>query len=91
MWGQVGQRMHPPASRQLFFSFAAVQQQAFTFNSLQRIEVPVSTKMYCEGLMDQESQYLYALTFAASYRIEAGRLILFNADGNIMAEFTAVP
>jgi heat shock protein HslJ len=53
-----------------------------------------ATEMWCEqpsGVMEQESQYLSALTQTASYRMEGNRLTLLNTEGNIMAEFTRMP
>lgn len=52
---------------------------------------PASTKMYCEGLMDQEIQYLLNLASVASYRMDAGHLTLLDAGGNTLVEFTTVP
>jgi len=37
--------------------------------------------------MDQETQYLAALSTAATYRIDAGKLELRTADGAIAASF----
>jgi heat shock protein HslJ len=44
----------------------------------------VSTQKFCaspEGVMDQETQYLAALTTAATYRIDGSKLELRTADG----------
>jgi len=43
----------------------------------------VSTLMYCEGYMDQESAYLSALHEAAEYQIQGGNLHIMNADGQV--------
>ncbi len=42
-----------------------------------------------EGIMEQESQYLAALSIAATYRMEADRLELRTADGALAADFAA--
>ncbi len=44
------------------------------------IEDLVSTKKYCEGLMDQENQIMTALPLVNTYEIKAGMLYL-NAGG----------
>jgi heat shock protein HslJ len=44
----------------------------------------VSTKKFCanpEGVMDQETQYLAALSTAAMYRIDGSKMELRTADG----------
>jgi heat shock protein HslJ len=48
----------------------------------------VSTKKACEqAVMDQETQYLTALTTAAAYRIDGSKLELRAADGALAATF----
>ena len=52
---------------------------ALTFGEL------VQTLMAClepEGVMDLETAYMAALNSARSYRIDAGRLVLLNAEGS---------
>jgi heat shock protein HslJ len=54
------------------------------------ITEPVSTLMAClepEGVMDQESAYLAALTSAEKFRIDGGSLSLLRADGTIVASY----
>jgi heat shock protein HslJ len=52
----------------------------------------VSTKMACEqAVMDQEQQYLAALSTAATYRIDGSKLELRTADGALAASFTKAP
>ena len=49
-----------------------------------------STRKECatpNGVMDQESRYLAALSTAATYRIEGSRLELRTASGALAAEF----
>jgi heat shock protein HslJ len=51
-----------------------------------------ATRMMCnepEGIMQQESEYLAALESAASYEIQADKLVLANAEGARVAEFYA--
>ena len=48
----------------------------------------VSTKKACEqAVMDQETQYLTALTTAATYRIDGSKMELRTADGALAARF----
>ena len=48
----------------------------------------VSTKKACEqAVMDQETQYLTALSTAATYRIDGSKLELRTADGALAADF----
>jgi heat shock protein HslJ len=50
------------------------------------------TMMMCvepEGVMEQEQQYLAALTTAATYRIDGDKLELRTADGALAAQFIA--
>lgn len=51
-----------------------------------------STRMFCgepEGVMDQETQYLAALTTAATYSVSGPRLELRTSDGALAASFQA--
>jgi len=49
----------------------------------------VSTKKACEqAVMDQEQQYLAALSTAATYRSDGSKLELRTADGALAADFT---
>ncbi len=49
----------------------------------------VSTKKACEqAVMDQEQQYLAALSTAATYRTDGSKLELRTADGALAANFT---
>jgi heat shock protein HslJ len=51
-----------------------------------------STMMACEqAVMDQEQQYLAALSTAATYRIDGNKLELRTADGALAAQFTQAP
>ncbi|MBI4730863.1 MAG: META domain-containing protein [Chloroflexi bacterium] len=54
-------------------------------------EALMSTLMACfpEEIMQQEQAYLSALASTASYQLEGDRLTLFDADGNVLAEFVA--
>jgi heat shock protein HslJ len=48
-----------------------------------------TTRMACEpAVMDQEQQYLAALSTAATYRIDGSKLELRTADGALAANFT---
>lgn len=49
----------------------------------------VSTRMYCEGVMDQESAYLDALESTRAWRLNDGGLELIGGDGGILARFEA--
>lgn len=40
-----------------------------------------STKMFCEGVMEQEQAFLDALSATTGYRIEANDLLLLGPDG----------
>lgn len=53
----------------------------------------MSTLMACfpEEIMQQEQAYFSALTATASFRVDDGILSLFDADGNVLAEFAVVP
>lgn len=47
----------------------------------------VSTMMYCEETMEQESAYLVALQSAAAYQMEDGHLLILDADGVVVLAF----
>lgn len=47
----------------------------------------VSTMMYCEDTMEQETAYLAALQSAAAYQMEDGRLLILDADGVVVLAF----
>jgi heat shock protein HslJ len=47
----------------------------------------VSTMMYCEDTMEQETAYLAALQSATAYQIEEGRLLILDADGVVVLVF----
>jgi heat shock protein HslJ len=47
----------------------------------------MSTMMYCEETMDQETAYLAALQSAAAYEMEDGRLLILDADGVVVLVF----
>jgi len=51
----------------------------------------VSTKMYCEGVMDQESAYTDALEATRGWQIEDGELVLIDANGEALARFRVQP
>jgi heat shock protein HslJ len=56
------------------------------------IAPPASTMMACpepEGVMEQEMQYLTALTTAATYTVEGNRMELRTADGALAVSFQA--
>jgi heat shock protein HslJ len=56
------------------------------------IAPPASTMMACPepaGVMEQEAQYLTALTTAATYTVEGNRLELRTADGALAVSFQA--
>jgi heat shock protein HslJ len=52
----------------------------------------MSTMMACfpEEIMQQEQAYLASLAATASYQVQEDRLTLFDADGNVLAEFVPV-
>ena len=47
-----------------------------------------STQMFCEGLMDQEQQYLAALTAADTFAVDGNRLKISCADGKTVLNYT---
>jgi heat shock protein HslJ len=47
----------------------------------------MSTMMYCEEVMDQESAYLAALAESATYEVRDGNLIIFNEKGQEILTF----
>jgi heat shock protein HslJ len=47
----------------------------------------VSTEMYCEDTMEQETTYLAALQSAAAYQMEDGHLLILDADGVVVLVF----
>lgn len=54
------------------------------------IQAPASTRMACsepEGVMQQEQEYLNALSTAANYAIQGDRLELRTAEGALVASF----
>lgn len=55
-----------------------------------KIGPPITTRMFCaepEGIMDQELEYLNALTTAATYKIDGNKLEMRTADNAIAASF----
>ena len=50
-----------------------------------------ATERFCEGLAEQETQYLAALQSASTYRVRAGRLELRTAEGALAVAMTRVP
>ena len=54
------------------------------------IQPAATTRKMCtgEGVMEQETQFLNALTTAATWRIDGDRLELRTADGALAAQFT---
>ena len=48
-----------------------------------------STKMFCEGLMDQEQQYLAALAAANTFAVDGNRLKISCDDGKTLLNYTA--
>lgn len=57
------------------------------------ITQPVSTRMFCggEGIMEQETAYLNALTNVATYKVDGDSLELRAADGALQAQYTSKP
>jgi heat shock protein HslJ len=49
----------------------------------------MSTMMYCEDTMEQETAYLAALQSAAGYEIQDGFLLILDTDGVTLLKFTA--
>ena len=47
----------------------------------------MSTMMYCEETMEQETAYLAALQSAAAYQMEDGRLLILDAEGVVVLAF----
>lgn len=47
----------------------------------------MSTLMYCEDVMEQETAYLAALQDAAGYEIKDGILLILNVDGQVVLIF----
>ncbi len=65
-------------------SYEASQDGKLTFGP------PMSTLMACldsGGVMDQETAYLAALQSAAAYQMKDGRLLILNADGDVVLAF----
>jgi copper homeostasis protein (lipoprotein) len=50
----------------------------------------ISTKMYCEGVMDQEQAYFTALEATRGWRVNGRELELTGAGGEVLARFEAV-
>jgi heat shock protein HslJ len=48
------------------------------------VEDLVSTKKYCEGLMDQENQIMIAIPMINTYEIKAGMLYLYGGQELLM-------
>ncbi len=58
------------------------------------IEPAATTRMFCgepEGVMEQEAEYLAALTTTATYDIRGDKLELRTADGALVASFVNQP
>lgn len=56
------------------------------------IELAAATMMFCEspeGVMEQEAQYLAALSTAVTYRIDGPQMEMRDADGALVALFQA--
>ncbi|MDM8531299.1 META domain-containing protein [Anaerolineales bacterium HSG25] len=51
----------------------------------------ITTRMACEGVMDQESQYLTALSTASTYTIELDSMDMRTAEGAIAVQFMLAP
>jgi heat shock protein HslJ len=51
----------------------------------------VSTRMFCEGVMDQEQGLLNAVEAAARWEIRNGTLHLLSSEGAVVAEFVREP
>ena len=49
----------------------------------------VSTRMYCDGVMDQEADFTRALESTRGWQLENGVLLLTDADGEVLARFEA--
>jgi heat shock protein HslJ len=47
----------------------------------------MSTMMYCEETMEQETAYLAALQSAATYQMQDGRLLILDTDGGVVLAF----
>lgn len=47
-----------------------------------------ATEQFCEGLAEQEAQYLAALQSASTYRVQAGRLELRTVEGALTVAMT---
>jgi len=57
------------------------------------IGLPISTLMACaepDGIMEQEQEYLTALSTAATYQISGDRMEMRTAEGSIVASFQSV-
>jgi len=50
-----------------------------------------STRMFCEGMMEQENVYFEALSRVAQFRIAEGKLFMTSADGQTELVFTRPP
>ena len=46
-----------------------------------------TTRMFCEGLMDQEAAYLAALGMADSFKLETDQLHILNDKGQVVVDF----
>ncbi len=57
------------------------------------IGLPIATRRFCaepEGIMEQEQEYLTALSTAATYRMTDNRMEMRTAEGSIAATFEGV-
>ncbi|HEY1024376.1 MAG TPA: META domain-containing protein [Sphingobacteriaceae bacterium] len=63
----------------------SAEYEIFTENRITFSEIS-STKMYCEGLMDEESEILTNLRSVKRYEIKADRLY-FYSDGGLLLTF----
>jgi len=49
------------------------------------------TRMFCEGLMEQEGAFLSAIQSARSFELEAGELRILNDQGEVVVAFVPAP
>ncbi len=51
----------------------------------------VATRMFCEGLMEQEGAFLGAMQSASSFELQAGELRILNDQGEVVVAFVPAP
>jgi len=50
-----------------------------------------ATRMFCEGLMEQEGAFLSAMQSASSFQLQAGELRILDDQGEVVVAFVPAP